>query len=168
MIGNREKALLHIYKAAAQLPEQDYRAIIKEASGLTSSAARSFSHHDFRRSMAAIEDALWCRVDDGHIPPPSSSRISQRGYWQAQLDRFKPPAAAAITINQRYRITTRWKIIQTWAPPDDPEQYLAGIVHQATGIRTTDLSKLSKQQANKLIDALQSIASRTLAAPNKE
>jgi hypothetical protein len=152
MIKNGQKAVLHIYADAAGLAEQDYREILKREAHVRSAADPDMSQGGFERAMAVLETTLWERVESGVVPDPRGrvSKIGDPYYW-----RSRRPAAGYITSRQAHMIETLWARLQEHLPPEDRNvEYLARMLHRATGKRDIGYAALRAHEAAWLINAL--------------
>lgn len=160
-IGKREKMFLHIYKQAAGLADPEYRRVLRECSGCSSSADRRFAAHHFRAAMSRLEALLWVRVDEGLAPPPDAAdHIRRRDYWREQVGLAAPPAR--ITTGQVARIENIWRQLRAplgerWTVP-----YFAGVVQRATGRANVGTTALTTLEARTVIDALAAMLTRCL------
>jgi hypothetical protein len=152
MIQLRQKALLHIYAAAADLPAPVYRDILRRAAGVSSAADRSLSQGGFERAMAALETVLFQRVAAGEVDNPVGRcrYIQSQTYWRAKL-----PREGLINSRQAYRIQDLWTRLQEFLPEADRNLgYLAGIIRKATGKPDPGYTCLTCAEADCLINAL--------------
>ena len=148
----KQKALLHIYAAAADLPDPIYRRILAEASGCVSAADREFSQSGFDLAMAKLESVLFDRVHRGLVPNPIGRVrwIGREDYWRQRL-----PASGYINTRQHHRIVDLWETLIGRLPLEQrTTSYFAGIVRHATGKTDLGVLALTSAQAGMVIDAL--------------
>jgi hypothetical protein len=149
MISRQQKALLHLYAAAAALDRVTYENVLRDAGGYVSAADPAFTQAAFERAMASLEQHLAERLAAGQVPPPRSRWIRAPGYWRGRL-----PSAGAITTRQKHEVNR----LTVELLPLLPERcrsldYLVGIVTKATGSAVWP-RELSAAEAGALIDAL--------------
>ena len=152
MIHNSQKALIHIYKNAAQLPEQTYRDLLLRIAGVPSAADRRFSQGAFDHVMAALETVLFQRVHARQVPDPRRSvrRIGKEYYWRERC-----PATGYANSRQVNRIMQLWTQLTEFLPDGQcAPDYLARVVHKATGRHVPGLQHLKSNEAGHIIDAL--------------
>ena len=152
MINTRQKALLHIYKGAAGLFDQEYQAILLRNAGVRSSADRRFSQADYDQVMAVIEGVLFARVHQGLCVNPigRNRHISRESYWR---DKCPPPGM--INVRQRQAIIDRWGALVKHLPYDCRSlDYLLGIATKAAGRPVDEIDALTDAEAGALLDAL--------------
>lgn len=152
VLSRSQKALLHIYKAAADLPDHQYRDILRRHAGVPSAADHRITQAGFESAMAALEAALFDRVRAGLVPDPTigaNRYIHSEEYW-----RNKIAARGAINSRQLWKIDQLWTLLLDYLPEDARNQaYFRGIIKQSTK-RHLDLYELTNLQAGHLIDAL--------------
>ena len=157
--SNRQKGIAHIYKAAAQLSDTDYRCMLREVSGAMSAKHPALTQGHFDQFMGRIETVLADRVHRGVIPKPASRKISSLRYWRNRL-----PAPGEMNSRQRHKIISEpsgddpgglWNRLQEFLPEEERTmRYLCGIASQACGYHVSDFWKLKAWQANLLVEAL--------------
>jgi hypothetical protein len=157
MLHAEQKALIHIYKAAAGLNDPAYRDLLRRHSGCVSAADRVFSQAAFDQVMAALETVLFDRVRRGEIENPigGSRWIYQELYWRKRL----ATGRGRINTRQFHVIRDLWYELAPrigFPEPDgDPAlTYLVGIVRKGSGRSRAGLESLSSNEASRLIDAL--------------
>lgn len=160
MISTREKTLIHIYAHAARLADQDYRALLREHTGLASCANPSFSHADADAILAALEAVLFARVSAGLVPDPrpGSRWIRDEYYFRRRISTPSASgyAANATPINARqfHLIQQLWlQLSEFLDAPHTSDAYLAAIIVQSIG-HSAPILALTRRQAGMLIDAL--------------
>jgi hypothetical protein len=147
--SRREKALIHIYKAAAAIEDQDYRELLREATGCTSAADGRLNQGDFESAMATLETRLVWAIDQGLVPRPAAGKIKAMDYWR----RRQPVAHGAVTGRQLRLISHQVAELQRLVTVGNWDTYLIGVIKKATG-RAVPVLDLKVQEAGKLIDAL--------------
>lgn len=158
MITNQQKALIHIYKAAADLDDPTYRNILRHRAGVDSSADRSMDQSGFENVMASLETILFERVSSGQAKRPRSRYIRAEYYWRRRL-----PRTGYINSRQHHLIMQLWHRLGEWLPAGSAtDEYLAGIILKATGLAIPGAGQLTARQAAHVIDALQDRLSHAL------
>lgn len=155
-IGNKEKALLNIYKDAAGMKELEYRQLLLSCSGVDSIRDRDFDPVHFRAAMARLEAVLFGRVADGLIPNPRGQNpyIHSETYWRDQARKVDPPGR--ITSAQIAKINDLWQALREPLGPRWTVTYFSAIAARATG-RGDSIGSyaLTSSEARNVIDALQ-------------
>lgn len=162
-----EKALFHIYKAAAALSDPDYRQILLASSGCSSAADPEFTHAAADRALATLETRLFERVDAGLVPDP----IAQGHRWiRARFHfRHRLPRAGRINSRHLHLIQQLWEQLCQYLPAHQRSTaYFAGIVARATGRRDLGVSALSWHDAQNVIDALRDRLSYAVRRPQHD
>lgn len=152
MIKDIQKGLMHIYKAAAQLPTPVYRAILLESSGHHSAADPEFTQTDFDHVMASLEAALFDRVHRGLVDNPigKSRHIRNEFYWRRKL-----PDPGKINSRQYKAIVDLWEeLCPRLDERERTTEYFAGIVAKATGRHRLGVEALAHREAGHVINAL--------------
>lgn len=148
MLTNRQKGIIHIYAAAAKLPEADYRDMLRSAAGAASAADSALTQADFEAIMAALETRLEWAVAEGLVTIPPKFRNLQ--YWR----RRQPTDRGKVTSRQlRFIGTLLEQLAPYWSALQDRSAYLSGILRHAIG-RDVGVLELSSAEASRLIDAL--------------
>ena len=152
MWSKREKALVHIYKAAAKLDDEEYREILFDATGARSAADRGLTQAEFEMAMASLEARLEYAINNGMVERPKKGRIRNLNYWRDRL----PRETGRITDRQLNLICRLLKDLEPHVSAiQNEDAYLAGMVKKATGAGTHDnVIELKVQEASALIDAL--------------
>lgn len=151
MPWNRRQIIkLQIYKRATALSDPDYRALLAEVTGATSSREPANTQWHFDQVMARVEAILDYRIQEAIVERPPQRVIPRLNYWRQRLTK-----GGAWNARQRYRIEQLWEQLRPWLPEDQrTPQYLAGIASQAAASRVRDIYELKAWQAGLLIDAL--------------
>lgn len=153
MIAGRQKALLHIYAAAASLTDHQYRHILRRCAGVPSAADDQLTQAGFERAMAALETTLFDRVDRREVSDPIGRNrwIGLRFYWRNRL-----PGDGRINSRQIHRIEELWETLLPHLLPECRSlNYMAAIIAKSTGKRDVGLTALTSAEAGFVIDALQ-------------
>jgi len=157
MWSNKQKGVIHRYKAAANLHDQEYRAILHEATGRSSAADQRMTQYGFDWAMAFIEQRLHYRISEGFVARPQWLRTIN--YWRGRVAR----PGVSMSTRQRHEILEGWRKLTNylprgkWAlryPDDDPFWYLAGIASKAAGVAVVDVLNADDHVARLTIDAL--------------
>lgn len=152
MIGPRQKALLHIYKAAAAMSDPTYRAALRSAAGVSSAADRRLTQAGFEKAMASLETTLFSRVSAGEVPNPIGANrwITAEYYWRRRL-----PPTGLISSRQRAKLLRLWQQLKEFLPDADcTRDYLDRIIAQSTRRIIPGIDHLTIAQAGHVIDAL--------------
>lgn len=146
----KQKALVHIYKQAAHLPDQDYRHLLNEVSGATSAAFPGLTQYHFDHFMARLEGMLWRRVEEGEVEQPASGKIRDLHYWRERL-----PGTGQINSRQAHAIQQLFEQLLPYLSDDHrSSDYLLGMACKAARRRIVSLDQLAAWQASQLTDAL--------------
>jgi hypothetical protein len=147
-LTNRQKGIVHVYAAAAKLPDSDYRAILRAAAGVASAADQALTQADFEAIMVALETRLDWSVAQGLVALPQKFRNLQ--YWRKR----QPPDRGRVTSRQlRFIGTLLEQLAPYWSALQDRTAYLSGILRHAIG-RNVGVLDLTSAEASRLIDAL--------------
>ena len=151
MWNNKQKALVHIYVAAAKLENQDYRDLLYKATGCATAVHAGLTNFHFDKTMAALEAVLAYRVEEGLVPMPDTGRIRDLSYWRRKL-----PAPGGINSRQHHEIQDWWYKLQPYlAKEERTPQYLRATASKASGYRNLkSLCDLRANQACMVIEAL--------------
>jgi hypothetical protein len=157
---NRQKSLVHIYKAAADLPDQDYRAILHEVGGCDSAAHPALTQYHFEHIMARIETILDYRVAEGIVPSPNPKYISNLRTWRTRI-----PQGRGANSRLTHKLRTLWCELAQHLPEDDrTDTYLAAIASRACHCRVRDPRwDIQAWQASLVIEALKDRLRHALA-----
>jgi len=142
--------LVKMYQKAAGISDPEYRQLLEEITGHTTSTAPALTQYHFDMFMPALELRLHYRVANGLVPEPASRRMSNLWYWRRRC-----PATGNENSRQRWKIGAIWKQLQPYLPPERrTDAYLAGIAAHACGARIANAYELKAWQAHMLIEAL--------------
>jgi hypothetical protein len=155
MISSREKALLHVYPAAAGLDDVHRREIMQRNSGCVSAADREFTQEGFELTMAAYEAILWDRVERGEAVDPRKCRACGRVLrrvaatigecpegcgrrsvcsWSTTYWRSRIPSVGSANTRQLWKLRELWSLLQDYLPETDrSDAYLAAVIAHASG-----------------------------------
>jgi hypothetical protein len=148
--SRKQKFLVHMYAAAAELPDQHYRQILFEVSGCRSAKHPALTQFHFDQVMAKLEARLDYAVAEGLVEAPPRDRIADLQYWRRRL-----PATGAENSRHAHRIAETWDQLRPYLPEDQrTDDYLLGIARFACQCQIPDLGHLQAWQASRLIDAL--------------
>ena len=152
MISKHQKMLLHIYAAAARLPDPIYRDYLLRSAGVSSATDRGLTQSGFDCAMATLETVLFQRVHAGEVANPIGRNLYIRSefHW-----RLKQPRPGMINSRQAHKIEELWTRLLGYLAWDDRNLlYLGGIIRKATGKADPGYSCLTASEADHLIDAL--------------
>jgi hypothetical protein len=147
-----QKALIHIYKTAAALPDHQYRQILAENSGCRSAADERMSQSGWEKAMASLEGVLFDRVSRGLVPNPIGRNrwIKTEFYWRNRL-----PRGGKINTRQHHTIRELWDQLTPYLPEScRTTAYFSGIVEQATKKGDLGVTALTSHESGLVIDAL--------------
>jgi hypothetical protein len=153
MISNAEKRMLHVYARAGRIPEAQYRGILRARAGVASAADPDMTHAGCDAALAALEAALWDRVQRGAVPDPRPHKYIRDPYHY----RRRNPGRGMVNSRHMHKIRQLWALLQDYLPPDRRgADYLAGIVAHASGrpLCEMGLSALTAAEAHHTIEAL--------------
>lgn len=162
-LNNRQKALIHIYKAQARLGLINYRCLLAESTHnrAVTSADPHLTQADFDAIMAALETVLWQAVDAARIPAPTG-RISTRDYWRRRL-----LDGRGATSRHRWRIDDLWRQLCPLLPESQrTTAYLCAIASKSCRRPIVGLQDLTVADAGLLIAALKDRLSYALRPAN--
>jgi hypothetical protein len=147
-LTNRQKGIIHVYSAAAKLPDPDYRALLRATAGADSAADPSLTQADFEAIMVALETRLDWSVAQGLVALPQKFRNLH--YWRKR----QPTDRHRVTSRQlRFIGTLLEQLSPYWSDLQDRTAYLSGIIRQSIGHECGVLD-LTSAEASRLIDAL--------------
>jgi len=148
----QQKALIHIYKGAARLQDQEYRSLLKTATGCASAADRTLTQYDFDHAMAEIERTLDWRVTEGVVPAPGG-KIRDPQHWRRRWSSIQTGGASSRLVHEIY---DWWGQLQPCLPPAERTvEYLRGIASKACRCRIDGhMSQLKSWQAGLVVEAL--------------
>ena len=168
MISAKEKALIHIYAAAAELQEAEYRQMLREHTGFSSCADAEFSHHHCDVALAMLEACLFARVAEGAVPDPRgySKHIRDEFYFRSKLSPH-----GKINARQFRLINNLYNQLSEFVEDARADRgYLCAIIVKSVG-RSVAIHNLSSAQAGMVINALRDrfdYAMRTANQKNSE
>lgn len=143
---------LQMYKRAAQLADQEYRQILRENTGATSSREPTLTQYDYDKLMPAIEVRLAYRVANKIVPHPiMRGKPVKLGYWRARC-----PGGGAANTRQLHKILADlWPRLEVFLPQHQRNMdYLRSIAAQACGYHVRHIHDLKAWQAHCLLEAL--------------
>jgi hypothetical protein len=150
MLTTSEKKLIHIYARAANLSDQEYRALLLSVTGLRSSADPEFSHADADRVLLALETVLDQRVSLGVVARPRSNWIRDLQHFRRRRHNRLSETARPLHLARRY-----WLLLQTLLPPAQRSPtYLSGILARACCRPVSGLSELTPPELTPALAAL--------------
>ncbi len=148
-----QKALVHIYKAAAGLADPEYRSLLKAVTPRATAADPALTQYEFESFMASLEQALDWRVSEGLVSIPEGGRIRDLRHWRRRWEAIRSGRANSRLIHRLY---DAWYMLQPYLPPEKrTAAYLLGIVSAACRCRCRGpLTELKAWQAGLAIEAL--------------
>lgn len=151
--SRQQKALVHIYKAAAGLPEPEYRALIRVFTPRATAADPALTQRDFDAFMARVERALDWRVAEGVVPMPAGGRIRDLSHWRRRWEAIEAGQANSRLIHELH---DWWYKLQPYLPAGQrTADYLRGIASRACRCPIPGhMTELKSWQAGLVIEAL--------------
>ena len=135
-IDQRQKILIHEYQRLAGLTRGEYCELLASRCGVRSSV--DLDQAGFERAMAALEAALWYRVQEGIVPDPRGlpkHRAMRPDYW-----RSRATGKGMANSRLRWRIEQLWAGLSEYLPEEDVNaHYLAGIIAHAAAVQASEL-----------------------------
>lgn len=147
--STRQKQLVHQYSRWANLPDQEYRSLLRQVSGCASATHPALDNFHYEQFMARLETLLDSRVSEMLVPAPAAWR--NRSYWRDKL-----PADGKANSRQTHEIYDWWYKLQPYIDPHKRNpNYLHAIASSACHIgRVRAMTDLSRHQAGLVIEAL--------------
>jgi hypothetical protein len=146
---DKQKWKLHEYRRLAKLPDDEYRKLLFQVTGHSTSKDGRLTQADYDYFMAALEAALEYRVAEGFCPPPPD-KINLH-YWRRRLAENKEAGKRLL-----HKVYELWAELKTALPAKKRNIcYLHGIAAQACRMRRVDsLTVLKGWALHILIEAL--------------
>lgn len=143
--------LVKMYQKYAGIPNQEYRELLRQYTGHTTSTAPQLTQYDFDVIMPVLEIRAHLAEANERAVGKKPSRIRDWYYW-----RHRCPKAGQITSREQYRILALWDDLKPHlaAEHHDSHEYLCGIAAHACGRRVAHIHELRSWQALALIEAL--------------
>lgn len=181
MISDREKALLHIYPALADIGEEERRNTMMRLANVYSTKQKALTQQHFEIIMAEFEAVLWLKVEAGTVPDPRSCRkcgrrlqrldhgvgICRAGHerrkvyaWEEHYWRDRLPQAGRANTRQIHKIKQLWELLTDFLDEDlRDDKYLAKLLSSDTsrvlsGSGQVDWKKVTAREAHNCIEAL--------------
>ena len=152
----RQKGLIKMYQRYAGLPDAEYRELLHQQTGATSSTMPHLTQFHFDAFMPLLEIRAHLAETNGVAVGPKPGKIADWYYW-----RNRSP--------QRGKVNTRilWKVKKLWCvlrptlpaenqvePADADPPYVLEMASHATGKYVKALRNLTHGQAHMLVEAL--------------
>lgn len=136
------------YRRLAKLPDAEYRALLHEVTGCSSSKDPRISNRDYGMFMARLEAILQYRVDEGFVPAPWSAKLAKT-YWRDRL-------GGDDMRRLMHKIYELWAELKTTLPREHrTDEYLRSIASSVLrGMRVEKMTHLETWQRCHLIEAL--------------
>lgn len=156
--SKKQKGIVKSYQRYAGIPDAEYRAMLYEYTGSTSSTDRTITQFAFDVFMPILES----RAHLVHVNGGGRGRLPVRGldwhYWRNRIQRI-----GAITSRELFKIDALWEKLKPRLPPEQraartkeesPWWYLHLIAGNACGHDVANLAKLTTAEGQLLIEAL--------------
>ena len=144
------------YRRYCRLPDLEYRAMLKSATGAFSSREPHLTNWHFDNFMAELERRLAWLIEQGVVPAPVGVKLS---YWRTRLP--KDGAANGRVLDKIRRL---WDQLCPLLPEAErTPAYLAAIATHACGYRVADIYEIKAWQARLLTEALKDRLTHALA-----
>lgn len=146
---DKQKWKLHEYRRLAKLPDDEYRKLLFQVTGYSTSKDGRLTQADYDYFMAALEAALEYRVAEGFCPPPPDK--IEMHYWRKRLAENKEAGKRLL-----HKVYELWAELKTALPAEKQNiGYLHGIAAQACRMRRVEsLTVLKGWALHILIEAL--------------
>lgn len=145
---DKQKAILGKYRRMSLIPDAEYRALLHEVTGCSSSTDGKLTQADFDWFMARFEADLLYRVREGFCAaPPAKVDIN---YWRGRL-------AKNGEANKRmtHLVYNLWGELKTMLKPESrTDDYLRAIAAQANRRPVRSIAELKGWQICVTIEAL--------------
>ncbi len=144
--------LVKMYCKYAALPDLEYRELLRQHTGQTSSTAPELTQWDFDVFMPALEVRAHLAEVNGRTVGKRPARIRDWYYWRKRC-----PKKGEITTREKWKILKLWDDLKPFLHDDhkDDHEYLVGIASHACGCRIRHVAELRSWQALATISALQ-------------
>jgi len=144
--------LVKMYQKYAGMSDQEYRDLLRQHTGQTSSTAGGLTQYDFDVFMAAIEVRAHLAETNQRAVGRRPGRIRNWYYW-----RNRCPKTGEITSREKHRIMVLWEQLCPFLhdATKDNHDYLAAMASHACGKKITHIHSMRSWQALALISALQ-------------
>lgn len=155
MWSKAQKAVVKQYQRYAGLPDPDYRALLHEYTGATSSRDRHLSQFHFDAFMPALEVRAHLAECNGLAVGRRPAKLANWYYW-----RRRAPGRGKATSREIWRITNGertglWDLLQpSLEGHQRTHEYLCGIAEKAVGHEVAHLHELTVGEAGHVIEAL--------------
>jgi hypothetical protein len=153
--SNLQKGILKSYQRYAGLPDPEYRSLLHQHTGATSSRDAHLTQFHFDAFMPVIESAAHLAETNGLAVGRRPPKLSDWYYW-----RNRAPGRGMATSRELHRIsspdrTGLWDLLIPSLPESQRTQaYLLGIASHAVGRQVDALHGLTAVEAGHLIEAL--------------
>lgn len=147
---NRQKGILKSYQRYAGLADLDYRALLHQVTGATSSRDAHLTQFHFDALMPLLETRAHLAETNGLARGRRPSKLSDWYYW-----RERAPAKGKASRRELWKIGEIWALLKPYLPETERcDSYLLGIARHATNRQVTGLHDLAVSEAMSLIEAL--------------
>lgn len=147
---NSQKGLIKSYQRYAGMADPDYRALLHQYAGATSSRDKHLTQYHFDVIMPLIETRAHLAETNGAARGRRPSKLSNWYYW-----RDRSPARGKASTRELWKIKQLWETLQPLLPESERgHAYVCGIAGHATGKKVEHLHELTVGQALSLIEAL--------------
>lgn len=152
-LTNSQKALLALYRGAADIGELRYRTLLDHHAGVLSARDGGWTQSAFDQVMSALETILEERITAGEVPDPrqTASKIRSLTYWRRRL-----PNMGRANSRHLHKIRELWAILrqQDHHLHGATDAYLLAMASRTAARPVPDLHLLTDREAANLIEAL--------------
>lgn len=148
--SNLQKGIVKSYQRYAGLSDPDYRAILHQQTGATSSRDTHLTQFHFDVVMPLLEIRAHLAETNGLARGRRPTKLTDWYYW-----RHRAPAKGKASTRELWKISGAWKALCPLLPETERgPDYLLGIARHATGRDVRDLHDLGLSEALSVIEAL--------------
>jgi len=148
---NRQKGIVKTYQRYAGMADPEYRALLHEITGATSSRDTHLCQFHFDCVMPLLEIRAHLAETNGCTAGRKPANLTDWYYW-----RDRSPARGKASTRELWKIAQLWDLLTPHLPESArTHQYLCAIAAHAIGHRQVEhLHELTIAQAGMLIEAL--------------
>jgi hypothetical protein len=151
MWTNRQKGIVKTYQRYAGMADPEYRAILHQQTGATSSRDAHLTQFHFDAFMPLMEIRAHLAETNGLAGGRRPAKLANWYYW-----RDRSPARGKASTRELWKVTSLWDTLIPHLPESErTHDYLCGIAAHAIGHRKVEhLHQLTIGQCGMLIEAL--------------
>jgi hypothetical protein len=153
---NLQKGILKSYQRYAGLADPDYRALLHQQTGATSSRDAHLTQYHFDALMPLLEIRAHLAETNGRAVGRKPPKLTDWYYW-----RNRSPERGKASSRELWKISNAqgsglWDLLTPYLPESErTEHYLRAIAAHACGLRKVEhLHELTVGQCGMLIEAL--------------